>query len=335
MIINILLGFMAIVCLVLLMMISITEAGLLSINRVRVKQLVKRGFKKAEIAEKLLSRNYHFSAAIIILNSILTIGFSLSIFVLAIKLYGFTWLPLIVAFIINILIVVLSHINARTIAIHNPEKAGFFFIKNLAIVTDLIDPVVKVLSNISRIILRVFGVKKLNLVQVLERTVRDIMVPRSEIVSVNQHSSILEVLDIIIKQYHNRILVYDEDIDNIVGMVNTKDVLRAVKDGNLDKAVKDIVKSINFIPESHRIDDLLREFQQHRLHVAVVVDEYGGTAGIVTMEDLLEELAGYKVEKLSELEAIMNARMSINDLNEVLDLEIEGNGFDTVGAFVF
>lgn len=334
MVINTVLILIAITCIVLIMLISITENGLLAISKSRVKQLVKHGIKKAEIVEKLRSRNYNLSAAIIILNGLLTIIFSLAIFVLAIKLYGFELVTLLVASFIDIFIAVFIYINARTIAVRNPEKTAFFFIKNLFVIINLLNPLISVLTGISGVILRIFGIKKVILPKVVDRTVRDIMIPRSEVIAVSQNSGIVDVLDIIIKQYHNRIPVYSEDIDNIIGMVNIKDVLKAVKDRNMDKTVKDIIKSINYIPESHKISDLLTEFQQYRLHMAVVVDEYGGTSGIVTMEDLLDEIAGYKVEKISECEAIMNARTSIDDLNEVFEVEIESNGYDSVGSLV-
>ena len=334
MVINTVLILIAITCIVLIMLISITENGLLTISKSRVKQLVKHGIKKAEIVEKLRSRNYNLSAAIIILNGLLTIIFSLAIFVLAIKLYGFELVTLFVASFIDIFIAVFIYINARTIAVRNPEKTAFFFIKNLFVIINLLNPLISVLTGVSGAILRIFGIKKVILPKVVDRTVRDIMIPRSEVIAVSQNSGIVDVLDIIIKQYHNRIPVYSEDIDNIIGMVNIKDVLKAVKDRNMDKTVKDIIKSINYIPESHKISDLLTEFQQYRLHMAVVVDEYGGTSGIVTMEDLLDEIAGYKVEKISECEAIMNARTSIDDLNEVFEVEIESNGYDSVGSLV-
>jgi putative hemolysin len=180
-----------------------------------------------------------------------------------------------------------------------------------------------------------------------DTVVRDVMIPRPDMVSVESRASVSDVVDIAIAAGYSRIPVYGQGIDDIVGVVLVKDLMRAVREGHEDSPVSDILREAIFVPESKKVASLMREMQGTKQHLAVVVDEYGGTAGLVTLEDVIEELVGeisdeYDIEevapeKLADGTVVVNARMTLDEVNEILDDEnalAEGD-WDTVGGLVY
>lgn len=178
-----------------------------------------------------------------------------------------------------------------------------------------------------------------------QTTAREVMVPRIDIVALDVETSMLEALDTIIRVGHSRIPIYAETVDNIVGILYAKDLLAYLRDGKTTVPVRDILRPAHFVPESKKADELLEELQQSRVHIAIVVDEYGGTAGLVTIEDVLEEIVGeiqdeYDAEEpfielVNEYEAICNARVDLDDLNRVMDLELPTGESDTLGGLIY
>ncbi len=176
-------------------------------------------------------------------------------------------------------------------------------------------------------------------------TAREIMVPRIDMAAVEASRSVREAVEIIVTRGYSRIPVYDESIDNIVGVLYAKDLLNFLAVGTEPVNLRDVARIPLFIPESKRIDDLLRELRQSKVHIAIVVDEYGGTAGLVTIEDLLEEIVGeiedeydvteVVIERIADDEAILDARIPVDELEELFGVRIASDDFDTVGGFVY
>ena len=177
-----------------------------------------------------------------------------------------------------------------------------------------------------------------------ERVVKNIMVPRTKISGIELTTSHDEILETVIHEGYSRIPVYDESIDKIIGVVHAKDILPLLAN-NKQLNLKDIIRKPYFIHESKKINDLMAEFQQKRIQIAIVLDEFGGTAGMVTLEDIVEELVGeiqdeYDeekpiVDKLSDTEFIVNATASIYDINEYLPHDLPEDGdYDTVGGLL-
>jgi putative hemolysin len=178
------------------------------------------------------------------------------------------------------------------------------------------------------------------------RPVREVMVPRIDVVSMSRDATLGEILDRIVSTGYSRIPIADDTIDNVVGLVYAKDVLRALRAGALDDPAEPIARAPYFVPDTKKVDELLQDLQQKRVHLAIVVDEYGGTAGIVTIEDLLEEIVGEirdeydeheetRIQRIDEYESIVDARVSIRDLNEALDLHLDVDELDTLGGLVY
>ncbi len=175
---------------------------------------------------------------------------------------------------------------------------------------------------------------------------REVMVPRPDVVGVEGNQRVTDVIDVALRAGFSRIPVYDENMDNILGVVFTKDLLRAEREGRADVGVRSLAREGLFVPESKPVAELMREMQRKKLHLAFVLDEFGDTAGIVTLEDLIEELVGeitdeYDVEeapfeRLPNGDVRVNGKMPIDEVNELLKLDLpEGDDWDTVAGLVF
>jgi CBS domain containing-hemolysin-like protein len=178
-----------------------------------------------------------------------------------------------------------------------------------------------------------------------DTTAREIMVPRIDVVALESTATIDEALRLIVDRGLSRIPLYEETVDNIAGIIYAKDLLRCLMEDR-KPPLKDIARPPYFIPESKRVDELLAELRRSKVHIAIVVDEYGGTAGLVTIEDLLEEIVGEiqdeydreeaPIERVNESEAILDARVSIDALTELFGFQVdEESDYDTVGGFVY
>lgn len=178
-----------------------------------------------------------------------------------------------------------------------------------------------------------------------DTVVREVMVPRTDMVAVPADCPTKDGLETITNAGYSRIPIFDGDADNIVGVLYAKDLLKRIGDLDPDSPVGPLGRAPLFVPEQKKVADLLREMQQQRIHMAIVVDEYGGTAGLVTIEDLIEEIVGeivdeYDVEEplvepISDDVIRVSARMPIDEVNEMLNVELPHEEWDTVGGLVF
>lgn len=178
-----------------------------------------------------------------------------------------------------------------------------------------------------------------------ETQVKTIMVPRTDVVAVAVDEPFDAIVKTMVKSRHSRVPVYEGSIDNVIGFLHVKDILPYLAREESAFDIKKILRPIRFVPEGKMIDDLLKELQQRKEHIAVVVDEYGGMAGIVCLEDILEEIVGEiqdeydqeeeEIKKVSENTYICDSRTPIEDVNEELHLNLPLNGSDTLGGFVF
>ena len=178
-----------------------------------------------------------------------------------------------------------------------------------------------------------------------DTVVREVMVPRPDMVAVESTARVSDVVEIAIAAGYSRIPVFGQGIDDIVGVVFIKDLMRAEREGKQDAPVSQIMRTANFVPETKKVSSLMREMQKDKFHLAIVVDEYGGTSGLVALEDLIEELVGeiedeYDVqevpfETLPNGDLRVNARMSIDEVNELLGSDLPEGDWDTLGGLVF
>lgn len=175
--------------------------------------------------------------------------------------------------------------------------------------------------------------------------VREVMVTRTEMACVTVDATVRELLDTIIACGHSRIPVYEGSIDNIVGLLYAKDLLKQWGTAEESLAVRSIMRPPYFIPESKNLEQLLQEFKRKRVHLAIVIDEYGGTSGLITIEDLLEQIVGDIQDEYDSEESLLavnadgsvtaDGRLPVEELEEHFEIQIERDKFDSVGGLVF
>ena len=210
--------------------------------------------------------------------------------------------------------------------------------EDLRFIVESVDDARKLEADEREMISGIFGMSS--------RPVREVMKPRIDVIAIPRDSTLGEVLDKIVLTGYSRIPVMEDTIDNVVGLVYAKDVLRALRAGNLDDPAGPIARAAYFVPDTKKVDELLQDLQQKRVHLAIVVDEYGGTAGVVSIEDLLEEIVGeirdeydvneeMPIQRIDASISIVDARVSIRDINEELDLHLDVEELDTLGGLVY
>ena len=347
-----------------------SEVALISVNKFRIKKLAEEGNKNAKIVDKLLENPQRFLTTILVGNNLVNIAAASIATDLAIKTFGNLGVGIATG-VVTITILIFGEIIPKNLAISNSEKFSlfvarplYFFEKIFFLLSVLLSGVVRIMPSSQRRTPLLTEEEIKTIIEygaregVIEKEekeiiksvfkfgdtdVKEIMVPRIDIVAIEADKTVEEALDLILKTGHSKIPVYEGNIDNIIGMIYVKDVLQHVKEGKNPK-VKDITRKVLFVPESKKIDDLLREMQESKIHMAIVVDEYGGVSGLVTLEDIIEEIVGEiedefdreekKIIKLSENEAIVDARLSISDVEEALNIKLPKGEYDTIAGLI-
>lgn len=185
-----------------------------------------------------------------------------------------------------------------------------------------------------------------SVLQFNDKVVRELMVPRIDIVGLSAETSLEGALQVAVAEGHSRIPVYEGTIDHIIGVLYAKDLLTRLDEANRQRPVREIMRPAYFVPESKRASELLEELQRQKVHMAIVIDEYGGTAGLITIEDLLEEIVGeiqdeYDPEEEAEYQQIgadeyrFDAGIHLVEVNELLDVELSTEESDTLGGYIF
>ncbi|MFO7881425.1 MAG: hemolysin family protein [Kosmotogaceae bacterium] len=286
--------------------------------------------------------------------------------------------------IMTFLILVFGEITPKIFARENSEKLVSKVCIIIYVLSKVLKPVIWLLMELSNIFIVIIGGKRMDetpfitegeivsavdyghedgILQPEERimmkrslelkeiSVKEIMTPRVEIVCVDENASIAEFIKVVREEGYSRIPIYRNNIDRIVGICYAKDLFiffsnESEEELLLNKPVKEIMRPPYFIPETKKLDDLMREFKKRKIHLAVVIDEYGGTGGIVTLEDILEEFTGeildeYDVEseeltirKVGEDEYIVDGMTPINDIERELDVEFPETDFETIGGYL-
>ncbi|MCB0046268.1 MAG: HlyC/CorC family transporter [Caldilineaceae bacterium] len=185
-----------------------------------------------------------------------------------------------------------------------------------------------------------------NILDMEETVAREIMVPRIDMVALEINTPLREALDVIIEAGHSRIPVYEESADNILGFLYAKDLLNCFQQNETNRPIRELLRPAYFVPVSKTLDTLFAEMQKNRIHIALVIDEYGGTAGLITIEDIIEEIMGdiedeYDAESEALIQAVanhaylLNARLGLDELTELLEIDAPEEDVDTLGGLIY
>jgi CBS domain containing-hemolysin-like protein len=347
-----------------------SEIALFSANKLRIRKLVEEGSKKADIVNSLLLKPNRLLATILVGNNLVNVGIASIITSLSIVFFGTKGVGIAIG-IATLLILIFAEITPKALAAKNAEKASLFVARPIALLIKLFYPGVRAIVLLTSPIIKAFGGETKRpfiteeeiqmLVEVGEQegtiepdekemikgvfkfgdtTAKEVMVPRIDVSSIDENATIEEAKKLVLETGFSRTPVFDDSIDNIVGFLFSKDLL---KDGKETKKVKDIMRQAYYVPETKKLDEILDEMQEGKTQMAIVVDEYGGTAGLVTLEDLLEEIVGeildekeeHPINKIDDKTALVNANTAIDDVNEALEITLPEDEFETIGGLVF
>lgn len=360
----------------LLVFLSATaQASLVYIDRARLRHMLEEGTPRANALMRLLEEPTSTLSTVLVVYTLALSIAAGTAFWLDLELWfaAAPWMA-IVAVIIELVVLLLVQFIGRVVAVARPESVALTFVRPVEILIRVFFIVLMPLNALDRWVRGLLGVEQsltpadaedrlrhlvegntdledderemiASVIELGEQPVREVMVPRIDIFAAPERSTVRDVLDRIVESGHSRIPIFDGSIDNITGVVYAKDLLKFLRDGSQTAPVQSLAREPYYVPETKKVDELLHEMQQRHVHLAVVVDEYGGTAGLITIEDLIEEIVGEiqdeydveeaMIEEVSDEEALFDARVSIRDVNDTLDLDIEDEDFDTLGGLLY
>lgn len=377
---------------------SASEIAVISVPKLRLKQLSEDGNTTAEVLFHLADDSSRFLATIQI--GVTFLGFLQSA-TAAISLSGglaatLATVPVpivaqsaqalavgLITIALSLVTLIFGELAPKSIGLAHSERIALFVARPITLLARLASPLVRFLVWATNLVAKPFGgqprrglpivteeeIKTLvdageesgmleedekemiySIFEFGETLAREVMVSRVDIVALDADTPLLDAMDVIIKHNHSRVPVYQNNIDNVIGILYAKDLLKVLREKGREAAnqikLSDIVRPAAFTPESKKVDELLEDMQKRRIHMAIVIDEYGGTAGLVTIEDILEEIVGEiqdeydqaeeaLIQELGATEWQIDARANLSDINDLLKTNLPIDESDTLGGFIY
>lgn len=354
-----------------------SETALMSLSKIRIRHMVEEGVKGSKLVEKLIEDPNRLLGAILIGNNIVNIGASAIATSLAVKIFNGSESAVAVSTaIMTVLVLIFGEITPKSIAKQKSEQVALKVSKPVQFCVAVFKPFVAMFTAISSVFIRLFGgdpkatepfiteeelktmvgvseeegvledVEKemiFNVFDFADLQVKDVMVQRVDVTAIDVNDGYEDILKVIQEDQFSRIPVYDDTIDDIVGVLNVKDLIIADKRDCKFK-VTDYMREPLYTFEFKKITELFNEMKKSRNHMAVVLDEYGGTVGIVTIEDVVEEIVGdiedeydkerEMIEVIKEDEYIVEGSARLDDISDLIGVNMESEEFDSVGGLV-
>ncbi|MFN2102711.1 hemolysin family protein [Finegoldia dalianensis] len=353
---------------------SSSETAITSVSKIKVRQLDQKDNKNAHLLKKLHDNMQTTISTILIGNNIVNIAASSIATILFTNIFHQNG-ALISTVVMTVFVLIFGEVLPKTIAQYKNKSVALKFSRFIYFLTLVFKPIVKVLNLLTRLIIKLFvgededsstlteeelktlvevseeeGVLKnqeteimINALELKETLAVDIMTPRTSMASVDIEDAESDLKEIIKNITYSRIPVYEGSIDDIIGVLHIKELAHKIIEDDRDFKVRDILKPAFYAYEYIPVVDLFKQMRTKNISISIIIDEYGGTSGIVTMEDILEELVGEiddeydnekEVTKLSDNEYLVDPEMRIDEVNERFDLDIQSDKFDSIGGFV-
>lgn len=355
---------------------SAAETALMSLSKIRIRHLVEEGVRGAKLIQKLTEEPSRLLGSILIGNNVVNIGASALATSVTYKIAGESGVAIATG-IVTVLVLIFGEITPKSLAKQKSEAVALRIIKPISFIVIILKPFVWIFSQISALFIKLFGgdvdrnqpfitqeeLKTMvgvseeegvleveekemifNVFEFGDLLVKDVMVQRVNIIAIDTEVSYEEIIKVIKTEQFSRIPVYNETIDDIVGILNVKDLILVDRD-NSEFSVKNYMRDPFYTFEFKKITELFGEMKKTRNHMAVVLDEYGGTVGIVTIEDLVEEIVGEiedeyddesdkEIEVIKEDEYVVDGSARLHDISDLIGVNMESEEFDSVGGFV-
>ena len=372
-------GTWQIISLVILLMFSAffsaSETALMTLSKIRIRHMLESQIKGAELINRLVKNPSKLLGAILVGNNIANIGASALATSLAIHYLGDSGVGIATA-VMTILVLIFGEITPKSLAAQNSEKISLKVARPMSLITFVLNPLITVLIHITNTFIKILGgeidsqkpfiteeeLKTMvsvsheegvlegeekqmiyNVFEFGDSQAKDVMTPRTDMIVANINSTYEELINIFKEEQFSRMPIYEDTIDNIVGIIYIKDLI-FFEDEKEEFSIEKHMRVPYFTYEFKSTVDLFADMRAKRAPIAILLDEYGGTAGLVTIEDLVEEIVGDiedeydddedKIEVIKEDEFIVDGNTKINMVNEMIGLNIESEDFDTIGGFV-
>ena len=353
---------------------SSSETAITSVSKIKVRQLDQKDNKNAHLLKKLHDNMQTTISTILIGNNIVNIAASSIATILFTNIFHQNG-ALISTVVMTVFVLIFGEVIPKTIAQYKNKSVALKFSRFIYLLTIVFKPIVKILNILTRLVIKLFvgededsstlteeelktlvevseeeGVLKnqeteimINALELKETLAVDIMTPRTSMASVDIEDAESDLKEIIKNITYSRIPVYEDSIDDIIGVLHIKELAHKIIEDDRDFKVRDILKPAFYAYEYIPVVDLFKQMRTKNISISIIIDEYGGTSGIVTMEDILEELVGEiddeydnekEVTKLSDNEYLVDPEMRIDEVNERFDLDIQSDKFDSIGGFV-
>ena len=357
--------------------LAASEAAIVAVNRIRARALAEKNIRGSKRLQRLLeNRNRTLTSVLIGSTFVLLAADSLAteIFIESNVPNAAIWSTVVM----TVVLLLFGEILPKTFAVGSGERTALRLAPALGVVTRILSPLTSGFLWITDGIVRMFGgiphagpyvteddIKTLvnvgveqNVLEEQERElihsiiefgdtiVREVMTPRTDMITVSVTSAPRRALDLVIAEGYSKLPVWEETVDNIIGVVHDRELLIALANGTIaSTSIRALMRPVTLVPENKRISELLREMQRGKYSLAIVIDEYGGTAGLVTMEDLLEEIVGEirdehdegeeePIRRIGDHEVVVEAGTNIEDVNNALGINLPHEEFETIGGYV-
>ena len=352
---------------------SASEVAITRTNRVRAFRLLEEDRRGAAALSRIADDPAPYLNVVLLLTLLATIGGTTLATSLAVRHFHRAG-EIVSTIAMTILLFVFAEVTPKTFAIQQTERVGLMTAPILVFVTRLVGPFAKGLLRLANAIMPGKGLKQgpyiteqelrasaevaseegeiedeekeliHSIFEFGDTIVREVMVPRPDVVAIEDDKTMRDVQALVLEHGYSRVPVFREDLDDVVGIVYAKDVLKALHQGKQDVPLVEVVREPHYIPETKKVAELLREMQRDKFHIALVTDEYGSVSGLVTLEDLLEELVGEiadeydreepEVVKVADGLYRVSGKTSIDDVNEELDVELPDEEWDTLAGLL-
>jgi len=371
-----------IVCIIFVALLSSSEVAFISLNRIRLRNLIEKGDNRAIIAQGIRDEHDRLFSAVILSGNLFTVLATSVGTAIAIAILGKDVGIIVATVAMTILTVVFGELAPKTFAVTNAEKISLVMARPIKIYIKLISPLVSVFNKMSNAIIRVFGGEVVPSPQLMteeemkamirigeeegaiekeekemlhnvfafgDKKVTEAMVPRTELVAIAEDAVVADALSLVSEEGYSRYPVIRETVDNITGLLYVKDIVRkmAKEDVPTNTPIKDFIRDAYYFPENKMVTSLLDDMQKNKFHIAIIVDEHGGTAGLITLEDIMEEIVGglqdefeaieaeTEVEVLDERTFVVTGSTGIDEINELVSTELQSEEFHTIGGLLF
>jgi len=371
-----------IICLILVAILSSSEVAFIAVSRIKLRSLIEKGNVDAKIVQRIRDEHDRLFSVVILSGNLFTILATSLGTAFALYIFGEEVGIIVATIVMTYLTVVFGELAPKTFAAGHAEGIALRMARPMQLYMRLISPVVWIFRESSNFIIRLFGgeikptpqflteeeLKAMiaigeeegaiekeekemlhNVFEFGDKKVSEVMVPRTEIVAIPEDAVVVDVLRLVAEKGYSRYPVIKDNVDNIIGVLYVKSIVKrmAQEEVTPQTPIKGFIKEAYYIPESKMVTALLDDMQKNKFQIAIVVDEHGGTAGLITLEDIMEEIVGglqdefeaieaeKEVEIIDESTFVVSGSTEIDEVNELIGVRLESEEFHTIGGFLF